>query len=342
MSSRKWLLYALGNGWGHLNRSLAFGRLAARTRGIDIICNSGFAYKLDEFPVWQDETKSLDIRIVDLSGKGKDEIHKFVEEHISWNDYECVLIDTFPRGITGELATVLPRLDNLRRILVARQLNKNYLVQFDLPNFVRANFDEVINPGESLSEEQQLDISFETPHWLIRSHDELPPRRQMRGVLGVPPEQSFIIVVASGLNEETEFYGELTNHVAQRLPNSTVRCLSFKQPKSIPAELWINHWPGIEAIAASDIAIGGAGYNTIAECRALNVPLIAIPQSRTYDTQSKRAMQCEYVAEDFNAVMDALHSSKLKAALPEKNFATDVQYYANGAATAVRFVSGIL
>ncbi len=338
MSNRRWLLYALGNGWGHLNRSLALGRLAAHSRGIDIICNSGYAYKLNEFPAWQDEKKSLDIRIVNLSGKAKNEIHNFVEEHISWDEYECVLVDTFPRGITGELVTVLPRLVDLRRILVARQLKKKYLAQFDLPTFVRDNFEEVINPGENLSEEQQLDVSFETPHWLIRSHEELPSRRQMRRVLGVSHEQSFVVVVASGLREETEFYGKLTNHVAERLPNSTVRCLSFEQPNSIPPALWINHWPGIEVLAACDIAIGGAGYNTMSECRALNVPLIAIPQARTYDTQSMRALQCQFVAEDFNAVMDALNSSKLKTALKETNSTVDIQSYENGAATAVRFL----
>ena len=342
MSNRKWLLYAIGNGWGHLNRGLAFARLAARTRSIDIICNSSYAKKLDELPAWQKERVGQAIRILSWSGQSKEDVHEHVREIVSWDDYECVLIDTFPRGITGELVDVLPKLQSIRRILVARQLNKRYVEQFNLPEFVRDNFDEVINPGEFLSVEQQLDVSFETAHWLIRNQNELPSSGEMRELLNVPPRSPFVLVISSGSKIETEFYGQLTNHIAEFLPHSTVRCLSFEQPECLSPELWINHWPGIECISACDIAIGGAGYNTIAEARALKKPLIAIPQRRTYDTQSSRAKQCEYVAYDFETVMEILHSIDLKISVSEKTMKMDNHPFENGAEAALKFVEGIL
>ena len=46
-----WLIYALGGGWGHLVRSLSFGRIAAIHRRVIILCNSPYAAHLLQYDV---------------------------------------------------------------------------------------------------------------------------------------------------------------------------------------------------------------------------------------------------------------------------------------------------
>jgi UDP-N-acetylglucosamine:LPS N-acetylglucosamine transferase len=51
----------------------------------------------------------------------------------------------------------------------------------------------------------------------------------------------------------------------------------------------MEHWPAADLYAAAHAVIGGAGYNTIYECAACQVPLIARPWPRKYDRQWLRA-----------------------------------------------------
>jgi hypothetical protein len=51
----------------------------------------------------------------------------------------------------------------------------------------------------------------------------------------------------------------------------------------------VRHWPAVDLIAQARLVIGGAGYNTVHECAALNVPLVARPWPRKYDRQWLRA-----------------------------------------------------
>jgi len=41
-SSNTWLIYALGGGWGHLNRAIALGRIASRNRPVKILTNTPY------------------------------------------------------------------------------------------------------------------------------------------------------------------------------------------------------------------------------------------------------------------------------------------------------------
>ncbi|MBW4572535.1 MAG: hypothetical protein KME31_32500 [Tolypothrix carrinoi HA7290-LM1] len=44
-------------------------------------------------------------------------------------------------------------------------------------------------------------------------------------------------------------------------------------------------------MAVADVVVGGAGYNTVYECAALGVPLVAIALKRLYDRQDKTEAQ---------------------------------------------------
>ena len=46
MQQQTWLIYALGGGWGHLNRSLALARVAAQHHQIKLISNSPYLERI--------------------------------------------------------------------------------------------------------------------------------------------------------------------------------------------------------------------------------------------------------------------------------------------------------
>jgi hypothetical protein len=45
----------------------------------------------------------------------------------------------------------------------------------------------------------------------------------------------------------------------------------------------VAYYPAMDLLAQADLVISGGGYNTVHECLALNVPLVAIPWPRLYD-----------------------------------------------------------
>ena len=54
----------------------------------------------------------------------------------------------------------------------------------------------------------------------------------------------------------------------------------------------------MEVMQLADIIIGGAGYNTVYECAALNIPLITFPLRRQYDRQAQRGFGEQLASED--------------------------------------------
>lgn len=199
--------------------------------------------------------------------------------------YNCLIIDTFPRGLGGELADILPQLQNTPRILIHRDINPRYIVAKDLRRFVASNFDLVIVPGEG-DTVPLLDLPQVryTAAWLIRSADELPDLNKARSLLHLhPTDRSKIVVVcAAEKAEELALHGKLTSALAESLTGVTVRCLTAKCP-NCPPDLWVFHYPGMECLLAADVVVGGGGYNTFYECAALEVPLVAFTMHRRYD-----------------------------------------------------------
>ena len=65
--------------------------------------------------------------------------------------------------------------------------------------------------------------------------------------------------------------------------------------------------------------MGGAGYNTVNECLALTVPLVARPWPRKYDLQRLRAEQCPNATivdtpdEGARAALEALARPRIRA-----------------------------
>ncbi len=325
---KTWLIYALGGGWGHLNRALSLGRIAAKYRKIRIITNSPYAQKVNHegcLVHWIPD----DARFSTTCLK--------VREIILNTNYDCLIVDTFPRGLGGELADILPQLHSIPRILIHRDINPNYIIAKNLRNFVAANFQAVIIPGEGtdLGLADLPNVQHTAP-WLIRNAEELPEKNTTRTshILKVDKSVKILLVCAAGQKSELDIFSQITLRLHQEFPECAVRILAAHPPVNCPQSLWISHHPGIECLAAADIVIGGGGYNTVYECTAVGVPLVALAFERLYDRQAKRARQGYYVQDMEQAI------ATVRILLNQGNTAKNqsAPAYVNGAVQAMHYI----
>lgn len=323
-----WLIYALGGGWGHLTRALALGRIASKERIVKIITNSPYREYVDnEGCIIHGIPDSLSFSATCLQ----------VREIIMNTRCDCLIVDTFPRGLGGELVDILPQLQPIPRILVHRDINPRYVTAKDLRSFVLENFDAVIIPGDG------TDLAFSdlpgvlhTAPWLIRNPEELPDKDTVRShILKVEPSRKLILVCASGQASELSLFGQLTIDIHQNFPECAVRILAPKCPVNCLETLWVKHHPGIECIAAADIVIGAAGYNTVYECASVGVPLVALALPRLYDRQQKRANR-GYPVQN---IAEAIATVRLILNQPEHQNPSSVTSYINGAIQALHHIT---
>ncbi|MDV2998397.1 MAG: hypothetical protein N5P05_000003 [Chroococcopsis gigantea SAG 12.99] len=222
---------------------------------------------------------------------GFENIRERVQEFILCTYFDCLVADTFPRGLEGELAHILPSL-SIPKILVHRDINLKYIQSKNLTQFARSVFDLIIIPGDGITSPlAYLHNVKRTPPWLIRMAHELPTLERAYFILKITPGESktkLIIILASGRTDELVYYEELARSIMQKQGHIVLRFLSPLQPLSFIHDIWVSHYPAIEGLAAADLVIGGGGYNTVYECQALQVPLVAIPFPRLYDRQASR------------------------------------------------------
>ncbi|AFY44943.1 hypothetical protein [Nostoc sp. PCC 7107] len=317
-----WLIYALGGGWGHLNRALSLGRIAAKERKVRIITNSPYALQINN--------EGCTVHwIPDKAGVSA--TCQQVREIILKTRYDRLIIDTFPRGLGGELADILPQLQPIPRILIHRDINPEYVTAKNLQYFVAEHYDTVIVPGdgEDLPLANLPNVRHTAP-WLIRNAGELPDKISVRShILKVDPDIKTILVCAAGKASELSLFTQLTLHLQQNFPECAVRILAANCPADIPDALWISHHPGMECLAAADVVVGGGGYNTVYECAALGVPLVAFAFERLYDRQAKRAKKAYTV----NNIEEAIITVRK---LLDHNLS--VPSYINGATNAVHLI----
>ncbi|MEP0753856.1 hypothetical protein NDA03_16680 [Trichocoleus sp. Lan] len=339
-----WLIYALGGGWGHLTRSLSLGRMATRYHNVRILTNSPYATYL--------RGEDCDVQII-APDAGFGATCEQVRDVLLNTRYDCLIVDTFPRGLGGELADILPQLKHIPRILIHRDISPVYIHRFALRSFVKENFDAVIVPGEGEdSPLADLPIVHYTSPWLIRNAEELPDRKKARSLLGLdalchkpgdcksqlhkqtPPAEvrkKIILVCAAGQASELSFFGKLSTHLDAAFPEATVRVLAPVCPEGCPRQFWVSHSPGIECLPAADVVAGGAGYNTVHECAAVGVPLVAFAFKRLYDRQKVRALRCAYCVEE---IEDAIAT----VAMLQNQVSNRPADYPNGAVEAVRLI----
>jgi hypothetical protein len=272
-----WLIYALGGGWGHVTRAAALARAAYPQRAVRILTNSPYASQV------RLAMPELDLIVLDPAMPAARAREQTIR-HIRAAAPACLIVDTFPRGLGGELAQTLDSLAPTK-VLVHRDLNPRYVAEAGLRAFVESAYDLILSAGEGSTFAATV-----TAPWVLRSPDELLPRHRARRVLRLDNDrQHSILVCAAGTAEEQAWYGAAVSGVRAMHSKAAVRCIAPACPPGCPPECWINHWPAADLFNAADVVIGGAGYNTVHECLAYQVPLIARPWPRKYDRQWLRA-----------------------------------------------------
>ncbi|WPB75012.1 hypothetical protein KYC5002_39200 [Archangium violaceum] len=328
MSGERWLIYALGGGMGHLTRAVALGR-AARRRGhqVEVITNSPFAPGLAlEAELGEGNVHRLGAEL------DKHSVRESIERLLDRVRPEVLVVDTFPRGLGGELAPLLPGM-KARKVLVHRDLHPDYVERFGLARFVDT-FDRLIVPGEPAPFAHHP-RAVSTPPWLLLDAGELLDVPTARRTLGVPANEETVPVVAvlaCGRPEEVDESAALAERI-QRTPGprAFVRMLSPSATQKL--------WPALSVMRGIDVLVGAGGYNTVQEARATGTPLVAIARPRLYDRQALRLRDSERIStldEALERVRELLRSSSTPCSerpLPS---------YVNGTHEAVRRIEEII
>ncbi len=204
--------------------------------------------------------------------------------------WDVLVIDTFPRGLLGELAPLLPRLA-CPKVLVHRDVSPAYWQRFSLEAFVQ-HYDLVLLPGEAGPLRRHRNLAATEP-WLIRDSHELLAREAARLRLGVAAEDErpLVLVSASGTDAEMSAAGRLASRLACRLPSAVVKLAA-------PSGNGHLVWPLLEVLPGVDVLVGAGGYNTVNEARCTSTPIAALPRARLYDRQARRLNPDERVRDE--------------------------------------------
>jgi len=204
------------------------------------------------------------------------------------------VVDTFPRGLAGELATELSGI-RCPKVLIHRDISPAYVQQLGLAGFVDRCYDRLLLPGEAgpLAASPK---AVATEPWLIRHPAALWPRDRVRAHLAVPLRQPLLLVVSSGQAAEGAEMAALARRLQAELPAGTaVRLARLGGASGDAGVAVIEHWPLLELLPGVDVIVGAGGYNTVYEARAARRPLLALARPRRYDRQQRRLRPDEAV-----------------------------------------------
>lgn len=322
---------------GHLSRSIALARKVAQHGGnVRVISNSPFAPILANRScrLWLELEPNIEIVLLP-SVADKAEIARLV--HVFFHEQQpqpdVLVVDTFPRGLAGELAGLLDGLPAFK-VLVHRDLNPDYVRWADLNSFA-ARYDLILMPGED-GPLAQMPQAVRTAAWLVCDSQELLSPTLARAALQIPTENDrpICVVVGSGKPDEAIAAAEAARRMAELVAgDSIIRFVSCDEKAlAVAGAMGSSLWPLLAALNGVDLLVGAGGYNTVFEARATATPFIAVAQSRLYDRQAHRLLPSECAVNWDHAIELArqfLESPNAKRRNPSPPFA-------NGADEAIR------
>lgn len=224
----------------------------------------------------------------------RDELAAQALEAIESIRFDVLVVDTFPRGLAGELVDVL-RDSRCRKVLVHRDINPRYVERFKL-RAIANQYDVLLLPGEG-GVFEDMPHAVRTAPWMIRDSHELQSAASARERLGVKDSGTPVLaVVACGRTEEVEEYRTLAHDLADSFDGRVaVRLVTMEETAGEPITgvktsdvVPICVWPFLEFMLGVDVIVGAGGYNTVHETRATGTPLIALSRPRMYDRQERR------------------------------------------------------
>ncbi len=321
-----WKIYALGGGLGHLQRSIALSRRAIRKgHYVDILCNSRFS----KFIPWNNELKkSGSLTIIDNQAS----IEMTSSRVLKWimdDNFDQLIVDTLPRGITGELVDIVKSIQK-PKTFIHRDLKQKYVEKYNLNEFIKS-YNLIIIPGEKnpIKGLNKLPFCHTTEPWLIRDHNEIIDKDLARIKFGMSPSDKryLAIIPLTGDSEEEKFFRNIHLHLVNSVKN-----WAFKLISPVPDKSDLCIWPIMELMNGVDLIIGAGGYNTVSESRATKTPLLGKPLDRIYDIQKGR-LQNDQMFMNVEEIIKCLPKF-------ERNSRSDL--YVNGTYKSVELIESLL
>ncbi|MBF2034830.1 MAG: UDP-N-acetylglucosamine--LPS N-acetylglucosamine transferase [Leptolyngbyaceae cyanobacterium T60_A2020_046] len=307
MTRPNWLIYALGGGWGHLTRSLALARAARAVASVHLLTNSPYVDQA------RAEFDGMILHPISAAAS-RSQVRSQVERCLHQTPWDSLIVDTFPRGLGGELADLLPALP-CPKILVQRYLCAEYGLRPDVLAFIASQYDRVLVPGDPVAPAiAALPQTVTTAPWLIRAPREWPTAAISASALELAPndDRPLVLILASGTPTEWPWFEQVATALVHNFRTVALRGLTPHTTRATHPPLWRTHYPAIDLLGAAKIVIGGGGYNTVYECWARSRPLVARPCPRLYDRQAQRIAWAQAhgaiirPVETVDAVLDAV------------------------------------
>lgn len=269
----RFLIYGLGSGWGHLQRSLSLARELSPIARSVVLTNSPWAKHVSS------PHASIEVCPATRRGDIAEWVRSFIER-----PWLTRFVDVFPRGAFNELDLD----DSSLNVLIQRDIKAEFIERHNLKASLSA-FDCSWIPMGERAPFEFLMPSVRIHPLLICDPNGLRSPDEIRLALGLDP-RPLILVIAAGNPEEQILWGQITNELLGRSKGRfNVRCISPELPPECPPELWVKHWPAMELLPAASVVVGGAGFNLVNECLAIGVPLISLALWRRLDDQKSRA-----------------------------------------------------
>jgi hypothetical protein len=208
---------------------------------------------------------------------------------------DVFVVDTFPRGLGGELVPLFSDWRYGTRILICRSLPAPYVEGYGLEQFVPKHYGKVIAPGETSPFGPSIPVDS-TGAFLICDFPELPTPEEAARLVDSCPGEPVVLLVGTGTVDECDALIRMAAGLAPRWNG-----LPFPLRLALPAEIGysslndlaavIHHFPLIECFPAARLVIGASGYNLTHEATALGISAFTQPRRRKYDNQESRVWQ---------------------------------------------------
>lgn len=221
---------------------------------------------------------------------------------------DLVLVDHMPGGAQGELLPALRTLKmaypncsmilGLRDILDAQEVTRRVWTQDGSYQAIMQYYDAILIYGKREIFDTERTYFLPTPHrgmhycGYVASQAAPQPAHKVREALGIPPNKKFVLVSAGGGAD-----GHLVMrtcmkaiaHIGEHTDFTTVMATGVNAPpdlyrelegaaQSLPVRLVPYLDDSLSAIAAADLAVCMAGYNTLAEALKWKKKVLAIPR----------------------------------------------------------------
>lgn len=294
-----------GVGTGHVTRLIAISRWLRRYAAqlnvaieIHFLTSSeaGILLFTERFPSFKLPSKTL-IEEAGIDEKGfLDLAQHWVRQTLTALHPDLLLVDTFPQGYFNELDPFLKECP--KAAFIYRPLKETHA---SVPEFQSAlsNYNTILVPeyeqyAPVLAPPAVRDRVRHIGPIIVRERDEILAREEARKVLGVAADLLAVYISMGGggdANAERQIqasYEALCGIQGLHLvigagPLYRGRCIYRDRVT------WLAHGSAAELMAAFDVAVSAAGYNSFNELMHFGVPTVFLPQEKWADDQRSRA-----------------------------------------------------